>query len=146
LSPSRCAHILFTCSAVPGIAVVPYFASFYNLTGYSSFLPLFGSYYFSYSQSYRPLMFSRVAGAGVSGTEVDILDAMKSVLRWNDFASDPLSRNRSSCAISARADLVPMWSWGLDVGVATGGIDAKCTSASAVRNGRMNTHMIAGSV
>jgi len=100
---------------------IPYFPTIYNLSGFNAYEEQFGAY-FTYDGNPRALIFKRDQG------KVDGVDAMKFIIRYNNWQNDPLSQDNAGNAVASRFDLVqgnpPPY---LTAGP-YGAIDAKMTS------------------
>jgi len=81
---------------------VPYFPFVYNISGYPEYAQKYpwGNLY-SYSQCPRAKIFRRDQGP------VSTLDDMKTIMRYNEWQTDPLSLGNACLSISARCDLNP---------------------------------------
>lgn len=100
---------------------IPYFPFIYNTSGYPQQFQQFGNE-FSYSMCARAQIFRRDAG------KVEHMQAMKSIMRYNNYQNDPLSLKDACKQISARCDLNTPWSQNTLNGFsAFGAIDCKVT-------------------
>eukprot|EP01123_Difflugia_compressa_P005486 TRINITY_DN172_c0_g1_i5.p1 TRINITY_DN172_c0_g1~~TRINITY_DN172_c0_g1_i5.p1 ORF type:complete len:523 (+),score=92.62 TRINITY_DN172_c0_g1_i5:74-1642(+) len=101
---------------------IPYFPFIYNISNYPQYYKQYGNTY-SYSECARAQIFRRDAPS------VETIDDMKTIMRYNEYQSDPLSLQDACRGISARCDLnVPWANNTLNSYSAFGGIDSKITS------------------
>ncbi|KAF1326373.1 Peptidyl-prolyl cis-trans isomerase, partial [Globisporangium splendens] len=103
---------------------VPYFASTYERSGFlAAYISMNRSASWSHANCTRAKIFQRDA------PQVQSLDDLKRIMRYNNWREDPLSSHHASHAVASRYDLEedPQW-FALD-----GAIDAKVTSWSRLR-------------
>jgi len=103
---------------------IPYFKYIFDISGFPLWVQQYGNW-FSYQECPRCLIFGR------DHNNVNDMNSMKWIMRYNDWQTDPLSQGNSGNAIASRFDLVNTtvvpnpWL----VKAAFGGIDSKVTSA-----------------
>jgi hypothetical protein len=98
---------------------VPYTKQMYEVSGFQAAYETYGDEY-SYQSCTRAQIFAR------NQSKIQSFDAMRSMLRYNDYLNDPLSEGNAASAISARYDLRS------SNPVAYGGVDTKATSFSRI--------------
>ena len=79
---------------------VPYHTEIWTLSGYGEMVKKTGSQTFTYDLAPRAQIFRR------NQTDVNSLDDLKALMRYNDYPNDPLSHNNPMDAICSRGDLV----------------------------------------
>lgn len=104
---------------------VPYFASIYERSGFmAAYISTNNSASWSHANCTRAKIFQRDA------PQVNSLDDLKRIMRYNNWREDPLSNQHASHAVASRYDLeVESQLFALD-----GAIDAKVTSWSKLRH------------
>jgi hypothetical protein len=106
---------------------IPYFDFIYNISGYPAMFDKYGNEY-SYSMCARAQIFRRDA------PNVQTMDDMKKIMRYNQYQTDPLSLHDACKQISARCDLNTPWSGEtLNGWSAFGGIDSKMTDNTMIK-------------
>lgn len=99
---------------------VPYDKDVYVKSGFQAAYETYGDHY-SYEKCPRAQIYSRDA------PKVNDFTQMQRILRYNDFANDPLSQNEPANAIASRYDLRSMNTTGSNP-KSYGAVDAKLTS------------------
>jgi hypothetical protein len=94
-----------------------------------------GSYLYSYSESFRALMFARDA------PKVTTMSDMQQIIRQNKYQTDPLSRGSCQLAIASRFDLC---NGPISAQQSFGASDAKIVSSSMVMNHPQSVIAISG--
>lgn len=94
---------------------IPFYETIYNLSGYTQMYQKFGNQ-FSYSQCPRANIFRR------NQTNINSIEDVQSLMRFNQYQTDPLSEGNPGFAISSRFDLAKKDA------MPFGGIDSKVTS------------------
>ncbi|KJE93997.1 mannose-6-phosphate protein p76 [Capsaspora owczarzaki ATCC 30864] len=94
---------------------IPYSPMIYNLSGYPAYFAKYGNQ-FSYTENPRATIFRR------DHNNVVDLESMQTIMRYNEYQTDPLSLGDPANAIASRYDLRPSG------GSAFGAIDGKITS------------------
>eukprot|EP00698_Gefionella_okellyi_P003534 TRINITY_DN13325_c0_g1_i1.p1 TRINITY_DN13325_c0_g1~~TRINITY_DN13325_c0_g1_i1.p1 ORF type:complete len:531 (-),score=108.45 TRINITY_DN13325_c0_g1_i1:54-1646(-) len=108
---------------------IPFFPHIYNISGYPAMEAKYGTG-FSYELCPRAQLFRRDV------SRVNDMNAMKTIMQYNDFQKDPLSHGNPDDAIAARADLSP------HNPAPFGGLDSKITSSQLIK--RQQAWIIAG--
>lgn len=107
---------------------VPYFPNIYNVSGFPYYAREYGTF-FTYQNNPRAEIFRRY------GNDVQDIEDIQWMLRYNDYKHDKLEDNNAAWAISSRFDLLPtnnsnpMFSR-----QAFGGVDSKVTSYTTIQN------------
>lgn len=96
---------------------VPYTKEMYEVSGFQAAYDTYGDEY-SYEKCTRAQIFQR------NQSMIQSFDAMKRMLRYNNYLNDPLSQDNAALAISSRYDLRS------SNPLAYGGVDTKATSYS----------------
>ena len=115
----------------PVLLLVPYFPDIWTELGYGALVQQFGAngtYLWDYDNSFRALIFKRDA------PNVNTINDMKTIMRWNRWQTDPLSRGSAELAIAARNDLSSGPLEGTDP---SGAIDCKISSYSMMSFGTL---------
>jgi hypothetical protein len=106
---------------------IPFFPFIYNISGYPAEFAKHGNE-FSYSECARAQIFRRDA------PNVQTLDDMKRIMRYNQYQTDDLSLHDACKQISARCDLNTPWAGPtLNGWAAFGGIDSKITDNDLIK-------------
>jgi len=106
---------------------VPFYPEIYNLSGYPEFYQKYGDAY-SYSECARAKIFHRDAH------NVQTIDDMKKIMRYNEYQTDPFSLWDACRQIAARCDLNTPWSNNTYNGYnAFGAIDSKITDNTLIQ-------------
>jgi len=115
---------------------IPYFPFVYNISGYWPYFNKYGNEW-SWADCARAKIFRRDHG------NVQSMDDMKRIMRYNEWQTDALSLQDSCKGISARCDLNPPWAPNpLNSYSAFGAIDSKITNAAI--SGSRATVTVAG--
>jgi hypothetical protein len=100
---------------------IPYFPFIFNISGYPAYEEKYGPQY-NYNNASRALIFARNVSEGYA----DTLEGFQALMRYNNWANDPLSRGDSVLgSVSSRADF-------LAKPVPFGGVDSKVVAASMI--------------
>jgi len=107
---------------------VPYYPYIYNISGYPAFYQKYGDA-FSWSECARAKIFRR------DQSNVQDLESMKAMMRYNEYQTDPLALHDACRGISARCDLNPPWAQNTMNGYSPfGAIDSKITTNAMIYN------------